>query len=162
MAKLNLTEAAKAAGIGRTTLYNHIKEGKISCEVNEKGKKVIDVTELIRVYGEIKNPETSDERSVERQTEHDGTGGIVQVLQEQIKELRKDKENLRQDLEVSRKREEGLLEILKQQQTLLLPAGSEVKGANEDTARRNKKKETSKRRRDSKKRGFFGRLFGGK
>ena len=150
MAKLNLTEAAKAAGIGRTTLYNHIKQGKISCEVNEKDKKVIDVTELIRVYGELQKPETLPEHSDERQSEHGGTvetPEIVQVMQDRVRDLEERVEELKQD-------KRDLLTILKQQ-TLLLPAGTDEKSAGEDTEKRNTKK-------NSRKKGFWGKLFGGK
>ena len=41
MTKLNLTQAAKAAGIARGTLYRHIKDGKVTCEKNDKGERVI-------------------------------------------------------------------------------------------------------------------------
>ncbi len=148
MAKLNLTQAAKAAGIARGTLYKHIDEGKISCQLDDKGKRVIDTSELMRVYGEIKQPETIQERSEERPTEHkeaQAEADVVQVLRERIGDLEKHVEDLRQDKEASRKREAELLAIVKQQQTLLLPAG--------DTGRGGK---------DAKKAGFFGRLFGGK
>ena len=56
---------------------------------------------------------------------------MIGDLEGQNRELGKDKE-------VSREREKELLDILKKQQTLLLPSKN-----------------------DAKKRGFFGRLFGG-
>ena len=148
MAKLNLTQAAKAAGIARGTLYKHIDEGKISCQLDDKGKRVIDTSELMRVYGEIKQPETNSERSEERPIEHKETQEeteITEVLRERIKDLEKQVEDLRQDKEVSSKRESELLDIVKQQQTLLLPPG-----------------DTEKDGKGAKKTGFFGRLFGGK
>ena len=146
MAKLNLTQAAKAAGIARGTLYKHIQEGKISCQLDDKGKRIIDTSELMRVYGEIKQPETTHERSAERPIEHKETQeetGVAQVLRERIGDLEKQVEDLRKDKEESRKREAELLDIVKQQQTLLLPPG-----------------DTQKDGKDAKKAGFFGRLFG--
>ncbi len=145
MAKLNLTQAAKAAGIARGTLYKHIDEGKISCQLDDKGKRVIDTSELMRVYGQINQPETDDERSEESPIEHKETQeetDVVQVLRERIGGLEKQVEDLRQDKEASNKRESELLDILKQQQTLLLPPGDTEK--------------------DARKPGFFGRLFAGK
>ena len=148
MAKLNLTQAAKAAGIARGTLYKHIDEGKISCQLDDKGKRVIDTSELMRVYGEIKQPETTRERTEERPIKHKETREeteVTQVLRERIEDLEKQIEDLRQDKEANRKRESELLDIVKQQQTLLLPPG-----------------DTEKDGKDTKKTGFFGRLFGGK
>ena len=141
MAKLNLTQAAKAAGIARGTLYKHI-------QLDDKGKRAIDTSELMRVYGEINQPETDDERSAERPIEHKETQEeteVMQVLRERIGGLEKQVEDLRQDKEASGKRESELIDILKQQQILLLPPGDTEKGG-----------------KDTKKTGFFGRLFGGK
>ena len=59
MAKLNISQAAKTFGVHRSTLQRHIKEGKVSFESQEDGQKLIDVSELVRVYGEPKNPATS-------------------------------------------------------------------------------------------------------
>lgn len=54
--RLNLTQAAKAAGVTRRTLYNHINQGKVTASRDEKNNPVIDVSELIRVYGNVKLP----------------------------------------------------------------------------------------------------------
>jgi hypothetical protein len=60
MSKLSITDAAKAAGISRQTLYSkYINTGKISVEaINDK--KVIDVSEIIRVFGNVNLPDTLD------------------------------------------------------------------------------------------------------
>ena len=144
MAQLNLTQAAKAAGIARGTLYKHIEQGKISCEMDDKGKKVIDTSELIRVYGEIENPEPSEERSIEHKATPETTE-IVQVLRERIEDLEQQVKDLRKDKEGSKEREDKFLDIIKQQQTLLLPSEN-----------------VDKEEKDAKKVGFFGRLFGKK
>ena len=45
-------------GISRKTLYAHIKQGEVSATVNDQGDKVIDHTELLRVYGrQLKTPQ---------------------------------------------------------------------------------------------------------
>lgn len=54
--RLNLTQAAKAAGITRRTLYNHINQGKVTASRDGKSNPVIDVSELIRVYGNVSLP----------------------------------------------------------------------------------------------------------
>lgn len=53
MAKVNLTQAAKLAGVGRSTLNRHIKEGKLSKALDDQGKPCVDTSELQRVYGEL-------------------------------------------------------------------------------------------------------------
>ena len=55
MPKLSISESARRAGVARSTLYEYyIKPGKISVEVDGRGNKVIDVAELLRVFGELK------------------------------------------------------------------------------------------------------------
>lgn len=53
MAKVNLTQGAKLAGVSRSTLNRHIKEGKISKGSGKDGKPCVDTSELQRVYGEL-------------------------------------------------------------------------------------------------------------
>lgn len=53
---LNLTRAAEAAGITRRTLYNHINQGKVTASRDQKNNPVVEVSELIRVYGNISLP----------------------------------------------------------------------------------------------------------
>lgn len=54
--RLNLTQAAKAAGVTRRTLYNHINQGKVTASRDEKNNPAIDVSELIRAYGNVNLP----------------------------------------------------------------------------------------------------------
>ncbi len=60
MTKLNISQAAKVAGVARVTVQRHIKQGKLSCEVNGQGQKLIDTSELVRAYGELQPLDTSD------------------------------------------------------------------------------------------------------
>lgn len=54
MAKLSITQAAKMAGISRQTLYvKYINTGAISVEV-VNDKKVIDTSEIIRIFNDVK------------------------------------------------------------------------------------------------------------
>lgn len=54
--QLNLTQAAKAVGLTRRTLYNHINQGKVTASRDGKNNPVIDVSELIRAYGNVSLP----------------------------------------------------------------------------------------------------------
>ena len=55
MAKHTISEAAKLAGKSRSTLYNHVNEGRISADFRENGDIVVDTSELIRAYGSLEN-----------------------------------------------------------------------------------------------------------
>lgn len=58
MAKVNLSKAARLVGKNRTTIWRHINNGKILCEKNSDGLPFIDTTELIKVYGKLKENAT--------------------------------------------------------------------------------------------------------
>ena len=53
---VSVSEAAKLAGVARQTINRHIRSGKLSA-VHKDNRKVIDTSELIRVYGDIKLPD---------------------------------------------------------------------------------------------------------
>lgn len=53
MAKVNLTHGAKLAGISRSTLNRHLKDGKVSKGIGADGKPCVDTSELQRVYGSV-------------------------------------------------------------------------------------------------------------
>ena len=63
MSKLTLTEAVKVISVSQATLYRDLKKGKVSFETDGKGRRLIDVSELERVYGELKTPEQSEKGS---------------------------------------------------------------------------------------------------
>jgi hypothetical protein len=56
MPKLTVSGAARAVGMSRQYLYKaYIKTGKLSVERDERGNPIVDASELIRVFGELKN-----------------------------------------------------------------------------------------------------------
>ena len=57
MAKLSITEAARQFSVGRSTLYRHIKMGRITVH-HENGIKYIDSSEMVRVYSPSGTGET--------------------------------------------------------------------------------------------------------
>lgn len=52
MAKLTIGRMAKLYHLHRSTLYEAINKGRVSCGFDGKGQRVIDLSEMIRVYGE--------------------------------------------------------------------------------------------------------------
>jgi vacuolar-type H+-ATPase subunit I/STV1 len=56
--KVSLAKAAQMVGVARSTFYRHINEKGISVEDKDTSRPKIDVSELIRVYGDkVKTPE---------------------------------------------------------------------------------------------------------
>jgi len=62
MAKISPTAASKRWKAGKTTIYKMMNDGELSFTLNEKGKRIIDTSELVRVLGE---PERSERFTVE-------------------------------------------------------------------------------------------------
>ena len=54
MTIVSKAEAARLTGKGRNTIGRHLDSGKLSGRRSEDGDWEIDISELIRVYGELK------------------------------------------------------------------------------------------------------------
>ena len=54
MSKLTITEAVKVIPVSESTLRRDLKSGKVSFDTDTKDRKQIDVSELTRVYGQLK------------------------------------------------------------------------------------------------------------
>lgn len=50
--QLTIPKAAKLYGKHRSTIHRHIEAGRLSCGVRGDGTRVVEMTELIRCYGE--------------------------------------------------------------------------------------------------------------
>ena len=55
MSKLTITEAVKVIPVSESTLRRDLKSGKVSFKTDAKNRKQIDVSELTRVYGQLKH-----------------------------------------------------------------------------------------------------------
>ncbi|MEL7118241.1 MAG: hypothetical protein AAFO07_02335 [Bacteroidota bacterium] len=123
--KVNKSEAARMVGITRATLYSHIEKKGITVEEDTDGNPVIDVSELIRVYGdkvkmeeegaELNNSNTPqikqpihDNTPVAKHSVHHNTpnhtAAETEVLRERIRNLESTKEIL--ERERSRERDQ--------------------------------------------------------
>jgi len=103
MTKLNITQAAKVAGKDRSTIHRHIKQGKVSFDLDSEGNKVIDAAELIRVYGEIQESATVASNDAKQQYP---SLNATEILHQQIRQLERenkafheDKDYLKRELE---------------------------------------------------------------
>jgi len=83
MAKISPTAAAKQWSVGKTTIYRLMNDGELSFSLNEKGKRVLDSSELVRVFGE---PERTKKHTLEAMQEkvQRQNDDLVQVLKAQV------------------------------------------------------------------------------
>lgn len=58
MALVSIREGAKLVGKSYRTLYRHIEQGRVTAKNNNNGVLEVDTSELIRVYGEIRQSVT--------------------------------------------------------------------------------------------------------
>ncbi|WP_233965691.1 helix-turn-helix transcriptional regulator, partial [Pectobacterium versatile] len=64
MAQVSISEAARLTGKSRTTLHRLIKTGELSTCHGERNAKMLDTSELLRVFGALKG--TSVEQGFEQ------------------------------------------------------------------------------------------------
>lgn len=127
MSKVRITQAEQMTGKSRATIYRDIDKGLVSADVDERGFKVIAVSELERYYGKLKTPvETQCESQVDEMkqdktqvTTADESVLLVDVLRDQVSLLTS-------QLEKAAERETQLLQLLATEQEktklLMLPA----------------------------------------
>ena len=79
MAKVSISEAARLAGKSRTTLHRLIKTGELSVSTGDRNAKMIDVSELLRVFPDLRiNVNEHRNEQVVEQRVTDGFTGIEQ------------------------------------------------------------------------------------
>lgn len=110
---VNISEAARLAGVSRQTLYKKLGNGTVSATTDRHGDRVIDTSELLRVFGPLK-AEQPLTRPVDVSTSTelhpvDGQNGheLTAALRDQIAMLQA-------QLEHARQREVDLMGMLQQ------------------------------------------------
>jgi DNA-binding transcriptional MerR regulator len=132
MPEISISEAAKRAGISRQKLYkNYINKGKISVSENPKGKPCIDTSEILRVFGELKNIDTNlDSKSdIRLQPENRGDSTQFLTLQLEVERLRAENAGLQALSEERKSRIEEQRERIKGLEVRLLEDKRDVKEA---------------------------------
>ena len=90
MSKVSISEAIRLSGISRSQFYTkYINKGIISVLI-EDDKKLIDISELIRVFGNIQLENSPNEQfqttaNTEKTTEKDK---IIELLEQQLADFR--------------------------------------------------------------------------
>lgn len=92
MAKVSISEAARLTGKSRTTLHKLIKTGELSTCSGVRNTKMIDISELIRVFGEVSLPvaeQAKEQLSAQRVTPPDTLNEqVVRTLKQEVEHLR--------------------------------------------------------------------------
>ena len=97
---LNLTEAAQSVGVSRATLGRHLKKGRFSIFTDKQNRKRVNISELIRCYGElVKNPDESEVSEPQEISDHSRCDELIGTLKNQIASLVDDKKTLQQQIE---------------------------------------------------------------
>lgn len=110
MALLPVSKAAELVGLNRKTMYAYVRSGKVSASKDGKGSLLIDTSELIRVFGVLRQEQDSESNTT-RQLE---TPDINQVMLGKMEQMARQIESLT----------EKVVELQKQ---LTLPAPKEEK-----------------------------------
>ena len=92
MAKISISEAARLTGKSRTTLHRLITTGELSTCHGARNARMVDVSELIRVFGPLEY--RPSEQVAAQVSEHSGTGVSAQSEQV-IAQLRQEVEHLK-------------------------------------------------------------------
>ena len=136
MPELNLSQAARLYGKSRMTLHRHCGSGRITSRLSDDGQRLIDLSELIRVYGEPPNRVTPDTPS--KPSRRDTPGDTpqserddlllreLQTLREQVTQLQEEVRKL-QRLPAPGQLQENQ-EGTPQTNASLYPPGEPIKG----------------------------------
>lgn len=93
--RLTPSDAARLFGIHRATLYRHMAAGRLSWVLEPNGSRALDMSELIRVYGEPPNHATPSATPATPPTGDDATPATERLLAELVELTRHQGEELR-------------------------------------------------------------------
>lgn len=104
MPQLTIGRMANLYGLHRSTLYEAVDKGRITAAVNGKGQKVLDLSEMIRVYGEppgqpsspLHNPTSQPDDLPDTPNVIEKFDALLEIVKEQRDELRQLREEVAQ------------------------------------------------------------------
>ena len=172
MSLLTIVEASKQFNVGRTAIYKSIKNGEITAQINHEGTKVVDAQDMIRVFGSSPKKAVSQslsENSTQAVSKNsENNDDLIRELREQVKDLKQDKEFLKQEISSIRKDfDDYKLMITFKGELVPVETGEIVSETEKNSIEKQEKQpetqvetaiETPK---TEEKKGFFQRWFGG-
>ena len=138
MAILTLTEASRATGIARSTLYGYIQRGKLNVTSHPRGGRGVDTVELEQLFGPLKQTEAPQDTPVGRAKTAKKTGTTKKAR------------TVKKKVDASQKRDEAV-GLLHQQVKLLEQELADVKERLAVLEQRSLKPPKSRRRKGKKK-----------
>lgn len=97
MTLLTITEAARAAGVSRRTIQRSLQSGRLSATTTATGERAIDTTELLRVYGPLRQSPSDTPATLSQPVTTDDapdTAMLVEILREQLHQAQAEKARL--------------------------------------------------------------------
>src|SRR3989339_16199 len=102
--KVSISKAATMAGVTRATFYRHIEKKGITVEKDNAGNPQIDVSELIRVYGDkVRTPEQVEKDKAKQPARQNREADTelrveVEVLREKLRGIENERNRERDQL----------------------------------------------------------------
>lgn len=96
--QLSIAEAARLYGKQRKTLYRHMEAGRLSYQVLGSGRRALDLSELIRVYGEPPGQRHGNDTLQGEAVTHGNEALVWRAMLEELQALRREVAELRQQL----------------------------------------------------------------
>jgi len=129
---VSISEAARAAGINRRTLQRAIQTGRLSATVDAAGGRGVDLAELIRVFGPLKEAPQETPRGPDAVMSHETAPhtapytapetALVAVLREQLQQAQQEKGRLMSLLETAQQVLQAEQQARRELEMKLLPA----------------------------------------
>src|SRR5687767_10428025 len=114
--KFTVTEAEELTGRSRQTISAYVKSGKLSAEIGPKGKKIIDLSELHRVFPELLTPGASKPNG---KLPRQATDDLTSILRSEIERLVREVNVIREERDAERRLRERELERAAEERTKL-------------------------------------------
>ncbi|MQA51664.1 entry exclusion protein 1, partial [Klebsiella pneumoniae] len=100
MAWVTVRQATELTGKARSSLYRDMAKGRVSYRTEADGGRVVDTSELIRVYGELRQIETHERDGLRLSDETEKMASDALIAE--IKALREEVAGLRQEMQAMR------------------------------------------------------------
>jgi len=95
MSVLTIVEASKQFNVTRPRIYRAIQKGELTTSLNEEGVQVVQVQDIIRLFGHQKQKTVS---KAVRDNVSDTDTKLIKLLEEQLKKAEEDKAFLKQQI----------------------------------------------------------------
>jgi len=113
MAKLSISEAARRAGVQRSTIYRKAKKGRVSLERGSDGRQQIDESELLRCWPDASRTPQAAPSVQKRNMQQSGTVAEINNLKRELEVLQQQRyrdDTTLDDLRTERDRLLGIIE----------------------------------------------------